>query len=149
MYFKRKTRYILLNLYFMVHTKFEIWCLKALIYILFGKIQISFVLIWYIVSASWEVCSMPSWYRLQWNWCWRFAQCSADLDSNGTDAGGLLNAQLISPPMELMLEEVLNKCSAFINRSLILCTENQLFRIMSIIDRYCHSSLQIEIKKNL
>ncbi len=55
---------------------------------LLGNIPISFVLIWYIASASFEVCSMLSWFRLQWNWCWRFARCSADLAANGTDAGG-------------------------------------------------------------
>ncbi len=78
-------------------------------------------------SASFEVCSMLSWSLLQWNWCWRFAQCSADLASNGTDAGGSTKQML----------SIHQQISIFMYR-------NQLFRMMSIkVDRYCSQHLSL------
>jgi hypothetical protein len=105
----------------------EILCLKALILFFWEK------------SKSALSSSGTQLQRLE-----KFDQCSADIASNGTDDGDLLNAQLISPPMELMLEEVLNKCSAFINTSLISCEEHQMFRIMNIkLDGYCSKHLSL------
>jgi len=99
-------------------------------FILLGKIQISFVLIWYTASASWEVWSMLSWYRLQWNWWWRFAQCSADLASNGTDAGGSTKQML----------SIHQHISNFMYRtSAVSDNEHKTWQVL----------LQIEIKKNV